>query len=169
MFFSSPSFKTRAVELSWCSSGKVGCIMCGAMFKCAKFLLKEAFVVVCGKLYRGSESSLAVFPAHLQPGLADYCLLMFQSAVCRGMWSDLTWTSPGVRRRRSVCALPCPWHKAITQTQSHTLAEPHIARPAAARITPQGNEKNIAPGRRNKSYNELPFSRKTLNPSATRI
>lgn len=144
-------------------------VVCGAMFKCARFLLKEAFVVVCGKLYRGSESSLAVFPAHLQPGLADYCLLMFQSAVCRGMWSDLTWTSPGVRRRRSVCALPCPWHKAITQTQSHTLAEPHIARPAAARITPQGNEKNIAPGRRNKSYNELPFSRKTLNPSATRL
>jgi len=98
--------------------------MCGAMFKCAKFLLKEAFVVVCGKLYRGSESSLAVFPAHLQPGLADYCLLMFQSAVCRGMWSDLTWTSPGVRRRRSVCALPCPWHKAITQTQSYTPADP---------------------------------------------
>ncbi len=65
-------------------------VVCGAMFKRAKFLLKEAFVVVCGKLYRGRESSLAVFPAHLQPGLADYCLLMFQSAVCRGMWSDLT-------------------------------------------------------------------------------
>ncbi len=56
-----------------------------------------------------------------------------------------------------------------TYTHTHTLTKPHIARPAAARITPQGNEKNIAPGRRNKSYNELPFSRKTLNPSATRL
>lgn len=66
-------------------------VVCGAMFKCAKFLLKEAFVVVgyVGN-YTEGVSSLAVFPAHLQPGLADYCLLMFQSAVCRGMWSDLT-------------------------------------------------------------------------------
>lgn len=47
-------------------------------------------------------------------------------------------------------ALPCPWHKAITQTQSHT----GHAGAAAVRIAPQGNGKNIAPGRQNKSYNE---------------
>ena len=50
-------------------------------------------------------------------------------------------------------ALPCPWHKAITQTQSHT----GHAGAAAVRIAPQGNGKNIAPGRQNKSYNELPL------------
>ena len=49
-------------------------------------------------------------------------------------------------------ALPCPWHKAITQTQSHA----GHAGAAAVRIAPQGNEKNIAPGRQNKSYNESP-------------
>lgn len=49
-------------------------------------------------------------------------------------------------------ALPCPWHKAITQTQSHT----GHAGAAAVRIAPQGNGKNIAPGRQNKSYNESP-------------
>lgn len=60
-------------------------------------------------------------------------------------------------------ALPCPWHKAITQTQSHT----GHAGAAAVCIAPQGNGKNIAPGRQNKSYNESP-RQSQFNPCSAR-
>ena len=53
---------------------------------------------------------------------------MFQSAVCWGMWSYLTWTSPGVPRRRSVWAPPPSpaLGTKLSHKHNHTLATPGL-------------------------------------------
>lgn len=64
-------------------------------------------------------------------------------------------------------ARPCPCHKAITQTQSHT-GRASERRGCSCAHRNAGKWENIAPGRHNKSYNELPFQ-KQFNPCPAEI
>lgn len=76
-----------------------------------------------------SFSVFGVVPGPSAAWPVDYCLLMFQSAVCWGMWSYLTWTSPGVPRRRSVWApppSPALGTKLSHKHNHHTLATPGL-------------------------------------------
>lgn len=72
--------------------------------------------------------SVGAFPGPSAAWPVDYCLLMFQSAVCWGMWSYLTWTSPGVPRRRSVWAPPPSpaLGTKLSHKHNHTLATPGL-------------------------------------------
>lgn len=72
--------------------------------------------------------SVGVVPGPSAAWPVDYCLLMFQSAVCWGMWSYLTWTSPGVPRRRSVWAPPPSpaLGTKLSHKHNHTLATPGL-------------------------------------------
>lgn len=72
--------------------------------------------------------SVGVVPGPSAAWPLDYCLLMFQSAVCWGMWSYLTWTSPGVPRRRSVWAPPPSpaLGTKLSHKHNHTLATPGL-------------------------------------------
>lgn len=90
----------------------------------------------CGNLYPRATLSLSpslsltvgVVPGPSAAWPVDYCLLMFQSAVCWGMWSYLTWTSPGVPRRRSVWAPPPSpaLGTKLSHKHNHTLATPGL-------------------------------------------
>lgn len=94
--------------------------------------INSSFITLpyCGNLSPSPSLSLCagVAPGPSAAWPVDYCLLMFQSAVCWGMWSYLTWTSPGVPRRRSVWAPPPSpaLGTKLSHKHNHTLATPGL-------------------------------------------